>query len=61
MSLLIAGTICIDTGAYDLKGWLTCLEVESGKYWQANQAGEKRTGVLGHSAAEPRTEGESEA
>jgi serine/threonine protein phosphatase 1 len=31
--------VCIDTWAYG-KGWLTCLDVGSGKYWQANQRGE---------------------
>lgn len=36
---------CIDTGAA-VGGWLTCLDVESGKYWQANQDGESRTGAL---------------
>lgn len=33
--------ICIDTRAYG-SGWLTCLDVESGRVWQANQAGETR-------------------
>lgn len=37
--------ICIDTWVYG-KGWLTCLDVESKTYWQANQAGETRTGEL---------------
>jgi serine/threonine protein phosphatase 1 len=31
--------ICIDTWAYR-RGWLTCLEVATGRYWQANEAGE---------------------
>jgi serine/threonine protein phosphatase 1 len=35
-------TICIDTGIYEGDGWLTCLEVETGRYWQANQRGEVR-------------------
>jgi serine/threonine protein phosphatase 1 len=39
-------TVCIDTGAYNPKGWLTCLDVTSQKYWQANQRGETRTGDL---------------
>ncbi len=39
-------TICIDTGAYDPAGWLTCLDVMSGRYWQANQVGQGRTGRL---------------
>ena len=34
--------ICIDTRVYG-KGWLTCLDVTSGKVWQANQAGSVRT------------------
>ena len=33
--------ICIDTWAYG-DGWLSCLEVESGTVWQANEAGETR-------------------
>lgn len=33
--------ICIDTWVYG-QGWLTCLDVESGQYWQANQEGETR-------------------
>jgi serine/threonine protein phosphatase 1 len=39
-------TVCIDTGAYTPKGWLTCLDVATQKYWQANQRGETRTGHL---------------
>ncbi|MBD1922332.1 serine/threonine protein phosphatase [Microcoleus sp. FACHB-831] len=38
----IGHAICIDTWAYG-KGWLTCLDVTSGRVWQANQAGEQRT------------------
>ncbi len=38
-------TICIDTCAYGGQ-WLTCLEVESGTYWQANQEGTVREGKL---------------
>lgn len=34
--------ICIDTRVYG-KGWLTCLDVTSGKVWQANQAQMVRT------------------
>ncbi|MFT5466563.1 MAG: serine/threonine protein phosphatase 1 [Verrucomicrobiales bacterium] len=37
--------ICIDTWAYG-EGWLTCLDVARQTYWQANQAGEFRTGAL---------------
>jgi serine/threonine protein phosphatase 1 len=38
--------VCIDTWVYGL-GWLTCLEVETGKIWQASQrTGELRTAHL---------------
>jgi serine/threonine protein phosphatase 1 len=33
--------VCIDTFAHGGK-WLTCLDVETGKYWQANEAGDTR-------------------
>ena len=36
---------CIDTNACR-GGWLTCLEPESGKYWQANEYGETRKGAI---------------
>jgi serine/threonine protein phosphatase 1 len=39
-------TICLDTGVYHPFGWLTCLDVVSGKYWQANQQGEHRSDWL---------------
>jgi len=41
----IGHAICIDTWAYG-NGWLTCLDVGSGKYWQANQRRETRGGQL---------------
>jgi len=37
--------VCIDTGAVT-GGWLTCLNPESGEYWQANEKGEARSGKL---------------
>jgi serine/threonine protein phosphatase 1 len=37
--------VCIDTWVYG-KGWLTCLDVATGRYWQANQRGQTRTGWL---------------
>jgi serine/threonine protein phosphatase 1 len=37
--------VCIDTWVHGL-GWLTCLEVGTGRYWQANQYGEWRLGCL---------------
>lgn len=36
---------CIDTQAY-AGGWLTALDVETGKCWQANENGEARIGEL---------------
>jgi serine/threonine protein phosphatase 1 len=41
----IGHAVCIDTWACG-KGWLTCLEVGSGRYWQANQRGETRSNWL---------------
>ncbi|MDJ0510234.1 MAG: metallophosphoesterase family protein [Crocosphaera sp.] len=38
--------ICIDTWACG-KGWLTCLEVETGKIWQTNQKSELKIGDIG--------------
>lgn len=37
--------ICIDTWAYG-DGWLTCLDVVSGQYWQANRQGAVRRGWI---------------
>lgn len=37
--------VCIDTGACNA-GWLTCLDVQSGTYWQANERGEVRRDQL---------------
>ena len=37
--------ICIDTRAYGGE-WLTCLDVATSLYWQANQKGEVRQGTL---------------
>ncbi len=37
--------VCIDTWARG-QGWLTCLDVATGQYWQANQKGESRKGWL---------------
>jgi serine/threonine protein phosphatase 1 len=33
--------VCIDTWVYG-KGWLTCYEIETGLFYQANEAGESR-------------------
>jgi serine/threonine protein phosphatase 1 len=39
-------TICIDTKAHADGGWLTCLEVGTTRYWQANGWGQTRQGEL---------------
>lgn len=44
--LVLDHAICIDTWVYG-DGWLTCLDVESDLYWQANQRGETRMGNVG--------------
>jgi serine/threonine protein phosphatase 1 len=44
--LNLGHAVCIDTFVYGT-GWLTCLEVETGRYWQARQTGETRMGWLG--------------
>jgi serine/threonine protein phosphatase 1 len=41
----IGHAVCIDTCACG-NGWLTCLDVSSGKCWQANQRRETRSGWL---------------
>lgn len=43
--LVLDHAICIDTWACG-GGWLTCLDVEKEAYWQANQSGETRCGLL---------------
>ena len=37
--------VCIDTCCF-ANGWLTALDVVSGTFWQANEEGAMRTGVL---------------
>lgn len=37
----LGDTVCIDTFAYG-GGWLTCLDVDSLRYWQANTLGQTR-------------------
>ncbi len=41
----IGHAVCIDTWVYG-DGWLTCLEVATGRYWQADQAGDLRERML---------------
>ncbi len=41
----VGHAVCIDTWVYG-DGWLTCLEAATGRYWQANERGESRSGEL---------------
>ena len=41
----VGHAVCIDTWACG-KGWLTALDVGTGRYWQANQKGDRRGGWL---------------
>ncbi|HVK13901.1 MAG TPA: metallophosphoesterase family protein [Gemmataceae bacterium] len=45
LPLVLERAVCIDTWAYG-DGWLTCLDVGSGEYWQATDLGETRSGRL---------------
>jgi serine/threonine protein phosphatase 1 len=42
---IVPGAVCIDTFAFS-SGWLTCLDVHSGRYWQTNTIGRKRQGQI---------------
>ena len=44
--LNLGDAVCVDTHAY-ADGWLTCLELETGVYWQANELGETRQLQMG--------------
>ncbi len=39
---ILPHAVCIDTRAYHPDGFLTCLDVDTGDYWQANNLGESR-------------------
>lgn len=41
----VGHAVCIDTDVCH-GGWLTCLDVESGHYWQTSEEGEQRKGEL---------------
>lgn len=45
LPLRLIGAVCIDTWPYG-DGWLTCLDVETEVYWQANELGQTRIGRL---------------
>jgi serine/threonine protein phosphatase 1 len=42
---VVPGAVCIDTFAHG-GGWLTCLDVESGRYWQTDMLGRRREARL---------------
>ncbi|MCE9563735.1 MAG: serine/threonine protein phosphatase [Planctomycetes bacterium] len=42
---VIPGAVCIDTRA-SMGGWLTCLDVNNARYWQADMLGNRREGEL---------------
>ena len=45
LPLNLGTTICIDTNVYE-DGWLTCLDVHTGRIWQANELGKARCGWM---------------
>lgn len=49
--LNIGHAVCIDTRIHS-KGWVTCLDVTTGRIWQANRKGQVRTGWIYDFAAE---------
>lgn len=42
----VGHAVCVDTGACE-RGWLTCLDVDDGYCWQANETGDTRGFWLG--------------
>jgi len=57
---VIPGAVCIDTCAHG-GGWLTCLDVANGRFWQTDQQRQRREGRLEYQANEPqRHEGQEE-
>lgn len=48
----IGHAVCIDTWVYG-DGWLTCLDVDSGHFWQANQRGQSRQSELAEHLVTP--------
>lgn len=45
LPLNVGHSVVIDTWVYG-EGWLTCLDVQKGHFWQTNQANQHRLGVL---------------
>ena len=46
--LVLPHAVCLDTHCY-AGGWLTCLDVISGRVWQANELGATRGGWIDES------------
>ena len=46
LPLNLKTAVCIDTGIYEPEGWLTCLHVETGVFWQSDVYGQTRMGRL---------------
>jgi serine/threonine protein phosphatase 1 len=46
LPLNLGHAVCLETAAYADDGWLTCLDVLTGSFWQANERGDMRTGRL---------------
>ena len=54
----VGHAVCIDTGVYARGGWLTCLDIQTGEFWQANQKGAiHRNSLYGKFATEPESLG----
>lgn len=43
--LVLERAVCVDTWVYG-DGWLTCLDVAAGEFWQATELGQTRSGRL---------------
>lgn len=52
--LNIGHSICLDTWVYG-DGWLTCLDITTGKVWQTNQKGNLRTALIDEFKTLPKT------
>jgi serine/threonine protein phosphatase 1 len=52
--LNLGSAVCIDTWAYG-GGWLTCLDVTTGDFWQANELGATRRGNINVTLRDGRT------
>ncbi len=46
LPLNLGYAICIESGVHVDDGWLTCLDLTTGHFWQANERGDARTGTI---------------